>query len=43
MRIGLGFDVHKLVVGRKLVLGGLQFPTKKDYWGTRMPMYWFMQ
>ena len=25
MRVGLGYDVHKLVEGRDLVLGGLKF------------------
>ena len=25
-RIGFGFDVHKLVAGRKLVLGGEDIP-----------------
>ena len=24
MRIGHGYDVHRLVVGRKLILGGVQ-------------------
>ena len=26
MRIGFGYDVHKLVEGRKLILGGVQIP-----------------
>ncbi|WP_296971820.1 2-C-methyl-D-erythritol 2,4-cyclodiphosphate synthase [Tepidanaerobacter sp. EBM-38] len=33
MRIGLGFDVHKLVVGRKLVLGGVIIPFEKGLLG----------
>ena len=33
MRIGLGFDVHKLVVGRKLVLGGVTIPYEKGLSG----------
>jgi 2-C-methyl-D-erythritol 2,4-cyclodiphosphate synthase len=33
MRIGLGFDVHKLVVGRKLVLGGVIIPYEKGLIG----------
>jgi 2-C-methyl-D-erythritol 2,4-cyclodiphosphate synthase len=33
MRIGLGFDVHKLVVGRKLVLGGVVIPFDKGLLG----------
>ncbi|KPV44173.1 2-C-methyl-D-erythritol 2,4-cyclodiphosphate synthase [Alicyclobacillus ferrooxydans] len=27
MRIGLGFDVHRLVEGRRLVLGGVEIPS----------------
>ncbi len=26
MRVGMGYDVHKLVEGRKLILGGVQIP-----------------
>lgn len=26
MRMGLGYDVHKLTVGRKLILGGVEIP-----------------
>lgn len=26
MRVGLGYDVHKLVEGRKLILGGVEVP-----------------
>ena len=26
MRIGMGYDVHKLVSGRKLILGGVEIP-----------------
>lgn len=33
MRIGLGFDVHKLVEGRKLVLGGVIIPFTKGLLG----------
>jgi len=29
MRIGNGFDVHRLVAGRKLVLGGVQIPCER--------------
>jgi 2-C-methyl-D-erythritol 2,4-cyclodiphosphate synthase len=34
MRIGIGYDVHPLVVGRKLVLGGIAIPHDKglDGW-----------
>ena len=31
MRVGLGYDVHKLVEGRKLIIGGVMFHMKKDY------------
>ena len=37
MRIGHGYDVHRLVDGRKLILGGVKFPLKKDWTGTRTP------
>lgn len=33
MRIGIGWDVHKLVKGRKLVLGGVAVPFKKGLEG----------
>jgi len=33
MRIGQGFDVHPLVVGRKLVLGGVAIPYDKGLLG----------
>jgi 2-C-methyl-D-erythritol 2,4-cyclodiphosphate synthase len=33
MRIGIGFDAHPLVPGRKLVLGGLQIPFAKGLEG----------
>ncbi|MEW6662215.1 MAG: 2-C-methyl-D-erythritol 2,4-cyclodiphosphate synthase [Bacillota bacterium] len=26
MRVGLGFDVHRLVAGRRLILGGVEIP-----------------
>ena len=29
LRIGLGFDVHKLVTGRKFLLGGIEIPCEK--------------
>ena len=32
-RIGFGFDVHKLVTGRKLVLGGEDIPSEKGLLG----------
>ena len=33
MRIGHGYDVHKLVKGRKLILGGVEVPFKKGLAG----------
>ncbi len=27
-RIGFGYDIHRLVVGRKLILGGVEIPSK---------------
>ncbi len=33
MRVGIGWDVHKLVKGRRLVLGGVRVPFKKGLAG----------
>lgn len=33
MRIGMGYDVHKLVEGRKLILGGVTIPYEKGLLG----------
>lgn len=33
MRIGFGYDVHKLIVDRKLILGGVTIPFHKGLWG----------
>lgn len=33
MRIGQGYDVHKLVEGRKLILGGVTVPYEKGLLG----------
>ena len=33
LRIGQGYDVHKLVEGRKLILGGVDIPYKKGLLG----------
>ena len=33
MRIGQGFDVHALVAGRKLIIGGVQIPYEKGLEG----------
>ena len=33
MRTGIGYDVHKLVIGRKLILGGVTIPYEKGLLG----------
>lgn len=33
MRIGMGYDVHRLVEGRKLILGGVEVPYEKGLLG----------
>jgi 2-C-methyl-D-erythritol 2,4-cyclodiphosphate synthase len=33
MRIGQGFDVHQLVIGRKLIIGGVDIPYEKGLLG----------
>ncbi len=33
MRIGQGFDVHQLVAGRKLIIGGVEIPYEKGLFG----------
>lgn len=33
MRVGLGYDVHQLVSGRKLILGGVQIPYDRGLLG----------
>lgn len=33
MRAGIGYDIHKLVKGRKLILGGVNVPAKKGLAG----------
>ena len=33
MRIGLGYDIHRLIYGRKLVLGGVTIPHEKGLLG----------
>ncbi|MBK3331781.1 2-C-methyl-D-erythritol 2,4-cyclodiphosphate synthase [Persephonella atlantica] len=30
-RIGTGFDIHRLVEGKKLVIGGIEIPSKKGF------------
>ncbi len=33
MRIGMGYDVHKLVPERKLIMGGVEIPYEKGLLG----------
>ncbi|MDI9476705.1 MAG: 2-C-methyl-D-erythritol 2,4-cyclodiphosphate synthase [Natronincolaceae bacterium] len=33
MRVGIGYDVHSLVKGRKLIIGGVNIPYKKGLLG----------
>ncbi|MDD5432255.1 MAG: 2-C-methyl-D-erythritol 2,4-cyclodiphosphate synthase [Candidatus Omnitrophica bacterium] len=33
LRIGIGYDIHRLVSGRKLFLGGIEIPFKKGLLG----------
>jgi 2-C-methyl-D-erythritol 2,4-cyclodiphosphate synthase len=33
MRVGIGYDMHKLVKGRKLILGGVKIPHTKSLLG----------
>lgn len=33
MRVGIGYDVHKLVEGRKLIIGGVDIPYEKGLLG----------
>ncbi len=33
MRIGIGYDIHQLATGRKLILGGVEIPHAKGLAG----------
>lgn len=33
MRVGIGYDVHKLIKGRRLILGGVEIPSKQGLEG----------
>ena len=33
MRIGTGYDVHKLAKGRKMIIGGVEIPYEKGLLG----------
>lgn len=43
MRVGMGYDVHKLVEGRRLILGGVDIPYEKDSLDIQMRMCFFMR
>ena len=34
LRVGHGYDVHRLAEGRKLILGGVEIPWERGFWGT---------
>ena len=36
MRVGMGYDVHRLTAGRKLILGGVEIPYGKGLLDIRM-------
>ena len=38
VHVGIGYDVHELVAGRRLVLGGVEIHTPKVSLDIRMPM-----
>ncbi|HEX29695.1 TPA: 2-C-methyl-D-erythritol 2,4-cyclodiphosphate synthase, partial [Candidatus Poribacteria bacterium] len=33
MRIGIGYDIHRMVAGRKLILGGVEIPYERGLLG----------
>ena len=33
MRVGMGYDVHRLTEGRKLILGGVEIPFERGLLG----------
>lgn len=38
LRIGHAWDTHRLVLERRLVLGGVEFESSVGYWGIQMQM-----
>ena len=42
MRVGMGYDVHKLVENRKLILGGVEIPYEYGLLDIPMQMCWSM-
>lgn len=43
IRIGQGYDVHQLVEGRPLILGGSKFHMTKACLDTQTPMFYCTQ
>lgn len=43
MRIGQGYDVHRLTENRALILGGVEIPYEKGFWVIPMQMFWSMR
>ncbi len=37
-RIGIGYDSHRLVEGRRLVIGGVDIPFEKGLWAIQTVM-----
>ena len=40
IRIGHGFDVHRLVIGRKCIIGGVDIPFEK---GLKDTVAWYLE
>ena len=36
VRIGLGYDIHRMAKGRPLILGGIEIPFKRGLLGLRV-------
>ena len=33
LRVGIGYDIHRLTLGRKLIIGGVEIPFFRGLWG----------
>ncbi len=42
-RVGFGYDVHPLVPGRKLIIGGVSINYLKELWVILMLMFYYMR
>lgn len=38
MRVGMGYDVHRLTENRDLILGGVKIDWEKVFWDIQMRM-----